>query len=536
MSQAAKDDEALPHGQEAAPAVPADRGPCDRKGGAGAGPRESDMRQRVGLVVGPLAFLIMLLIPTPSGMSVEAQRVAAVTLLMASWWISEAIPIPATSLLPIVLFPLLGVMPTSEATVAYGNHLIFLFMGGFIIALSMQRWELHRRIALQIIRLMGFSAGRLVFGFMLATAVLSAFVSNTATTVMMLPIGMAVITQIGDRMKRSGGSEDAKQIEALGLNLMLGIAYAASIGGVATLIGTPPNTVLASYLSKTYDYEITFAKWLLVGGPLVCFFLPLTWLWLTKIANPMPQLELPNARQMIDEELRKMGAMQAGERWTLLVFVLTSLSWIFRPQLVAFFPEPSMVKDATIALAGAVALFIIPINFRKRLFVMDWAGAVQLPWGVLILFGGGLALAGGFESSGLAAWVVGGVSLLDSLPLLLVVVLVTTFVVFLTELTSNTATATMLMPVLAGIAIGLNQSPLILLAPAALAASCAFMLPVATPPNAIVFGSGNVTIPQMVRGGFGVNLIGILLIPLIIYFLLVPIFGITLGELPDWAQ
>jgi sodium-dependent dicarboxylate transporter 2/3/5 len=498
--------------------------------------REFGMRQRIGLIVGPLAFVTMLLIPTPEGMSLEAQRVAAVTLLMATWWISEAIPIPATSLLPILLFPLLGVMPTGQATAGYANHLIFLFMGGFIIALAMQRWDLHRRIALYVIRLTGFSAGRLVFGFMLATAVLSAFVSNTATTVMMLPIGMAVVQQMFVEMKTSGKELNEAGMQSLALNLMLGIAYAASIGGIATLIGTPPNTVLASYLAKTYDYEITFAKWLMVGVPLVCVFLPLVWLWLTKFANPMHGIEIPNAKKIIDLEIKKMGKMHLGERWTLLVFLLTSCGWIFRPQIASLFPEPGMIKDATIAMAGALVLFVIPIHFRKRIFVMDWEWASKLPWGVLILFGGGLALAEGFQISGLAGSIVGYITIFESLPIFVVVLCVTALVIFLTELTSNTATSTMLMPVLAGIAIGLDQSPLVLLAPAALAASCAFMLPVATPPNAIVFGSGHVTIPQMVRSGFALNIMGIILIPLCLYFLFIPIFEIVLGDLPVWVK
>jgi sodium-dependent dicarboxylate transporter 2/3/5 len=505
------------------------RAPDDRS-------REFGLRQRVGLVVGPLAFLIMLWVPTPPGMSLEAQRVAAVTILMATWWISEAIPIPATSLLPILMFPLLGVMPTGQATAGYANHLIFLFMGGFIIALAMQRWDLHRRIALHVIRLTGFSPGRLVLGFMLATALLSAFVSNTATTVMMLPIGMAVVQQMIAELKTSSSGQSDAGMQALSLNLMLGIAYAASIGGIATLIGTPPNTVLASYLVKTYDYEITFAKWLMVGVPLVCVFLPLVWLWLTKVANPMHGVKIPNAKKIIDLELQQMGRMSAGERWTLLVFLLTSSGWIFRPQLAALFPEPGMIKDATIAIAGALVLFVIPVHFRKRIFVMDWEWAAKLPWGVLILFGGGLALAEGFQVSGLAGSIVGYITIFDNLPIFLVVLCVTALVIFLTELTSNTATSTMLMPVLAGIAIGLDQSPLVLLAPAALAASCAFMLPVATPPNAIVFGSGYVTIPQMVRSGFALNIMGIVLIPLCLYFLFIPVFEIVLGDLPAWVK
>jgi len=493
------------------------------------------MRQLVGLFSGPIAFLIIILIPTPEGMSIEAQRTAAVTVLMATWWISEAIPIPATSLLPIALFPALGVIPTTQVTLPYANHLIFLFMGGFIIALAMERWSLHRRIALHIISFTGFSPARLVLGFMLATAILSAFVSNTATTVMMLPIGMAVIAQITIDLKQNSIPNAARTAQALALNIMLGIAYAASIGGVATLIGTPPNTVLASYLYSAYGYEITFAKWLMVGVPIVCLFLPLAWIWLVRIANPIPKFTLPDSSKIIRKELEEMGSMSRGEILTLCVFVLTSLSWIFRPQIASLFPQPEMIRDASIAMAGALILFLLPVDFKNRIFVMDWEWAKKLPWGVLILFGGGLALAQAFGNSGLAAWIVGKISILEPLPIFILIAGIITLVIFLTELTSNTATSTILMPVLAGIAIGLGQNPLLFLAAAAIAASCAFMLPVATPPNAIIFASGHVTIPQMVRAGFGLNIIGIFVILFVLYFLLVPVFGIVFGEVPVWA-
>ncbi|WOO42495.1 DASS family sodium-coupled anion symporter [Rubellicoccus peritrichatus] len=493
-------------------------------------------RQRIGLWAGPLVFLVVLLLPAPEGMGPEAKRMAAIAALMAIWWISESVPIPATSLLPIVLFPLLGIMPTGEATTPYASHLIFLFMGGFIIALAMQRWNLHRRIALCIIYCVGFSPGRLVFGFMLATAVLSAFVSNTATAVMMMPIGLAVMLQTKTELEQASAKDHTSALDALGVNLMLGIAYAASIGGVATLIGTPPNTVLASYLSSVYNYEIGFAHWLLVGMPLVIIFLPLSWWWLTRIANPMPGLSLPGGKQVIEKEIKEMGSMSPGERWTAVVFGLTALGWISRPYLADFFIEPKMIKDATIAMLGALVLFVIPVNLKKHDFVMNWEWASKLPWGVLVLFGGGLSLATGFQKSGLVKWIVDQIEFLSGMPIIALIFGITIMVIFLTELTSNTATASMLMPVLGGIAIGLEESPLLLLAPAALSASFAFMLPVATPPNAIVFGSGCVTIPQMVRSGLGLNIIGIILVTLAAYFILIPAFGIVVGELPDWVK
>jgi sodium-dependent dicarboxylate transporter 2/3/5 len=437
------------------------------------------------------------------------------------------------------LFPLLAITSTQKATAPYANHLIFLFMGGFIIALAMQRWNLHRRIAMNIVKAVGFSPGRLIFGFMAATAALSAFVSNTATAVMMMPIGLAIISHVIEEGKKEGLDKEidfSPEKFAFGLNLMLGIAYAASIGGIATLIGTPPNTVLAGYLQKTYGYEITFARWMMVGVPLVLILLPLCWLWLTKFANPMKLKKVPGGRALINAELKAMGSMSAGERWTSVVFGLTALAWIFRQQLGVLFPDPKLVTDAAIGMTGGLLLFLIPINMKKNAFVMDWHWASKMPWGVLILFGGGLAMAEGFKETGLATWIGSQVSLLEHAPILILVIAVTTLIIFLTELTSNTATAAMVMPILSAVAVGLGQSPLLLVVPAAIAASCAFMLPVATPPNAIVFGSGYVTIPQMVRSGFGLNMIGIALTVLLTYALVIPVFDVVIDQVPAWAQ
>lgn len=501
-------------------------------------PEAYTKRQIIGLVAGPIGFVLLLLVPAPQGMAPVAQKMAAVAFLMAVWWMCESIPIPATSLLPVPLFPLLGIMSTAKATAPYASHLIFLFMGGFIIALAMRRWNLHRRIAMNIIKAVGFSPSRLIFGFMMATAVLSAFVSNTATTVMMMPIGLAIISHVVTEGKREG--LDAKidfspEQFNFGLNLMLGIAYAASIGGIATLIGTPPNTVLAGYLQKTYGYEITFVDWLKVGVPLALVLLPLCWLWLIKIANPMKLKKVPGGRDLIEQELRDMGAMHPGERWTSVVFGLTGCGWIFRRQLLFLFQESDLITDATIAMAGALVLFLIPINLKKNIFVMDWHWAAKMPWGVLILFGGGLSMANGFKTSGLAQWLGQQVGLLEHTPILFLITATTVLIIFLTELTSNTATSAMVMPILSAVAIGLGQNPLLLIVPAAIAASCAFMLPVATPPNAIVFGSGYVTIPQMAKTGLGLNLIGSILVVIFTYLLVVPFFDIGIGQIPDWA-
>ncbi len=502
-------------------------------------PREYTIRQKIGLFLGPLLFVIMLVTPTPGGMEPAAQKMAAVAMLMATWWMTEAIPIPATSLLPLTLFPLLGIMHTKKAAAPYASHLIFLFMGGFLIALAMQRWNLHRRIAMNIVKTVGFSPGRLIFGFMSATAVLSAFVSNTATTVMMMPIGLAIIQHVIAEGKKEGLDKTidfSPEGFTFGLNLMLGIAYAASIGGIATLIGTPPNTVLAGYLTKTYGYEITFAKWMMVGVPLVVVMLPLCWLWLTKVANPLDLKKVPGGKDLINTELRKMGSMSPGERWTAVIFFLTAMGWIFRKQLgVHIFPEPKLVTDAAIAMTGALVLFVIPINWKKNEFVMNWHWASKMPWGVLILFGGGLSMASGFKATKLANWIGSQVGLLETAPVLILIIAVATLIIFLTELTSNTATSAMVMPILSAVAIGLGQSPLLLIVPAAIAASCAFMLPVATPPNAIVFGSGYVTIPQMVKSGFGLNILGVVITVLLTYLVLIPAFGIQIDVIPEWV-
>jgi sodium-dependent dicarboxylate transporter 2/3/5 len=392
---------------------------------------------------------------------------------------------------------------------------------------------------MQIVKAVGFSPGRLIFGFMVATGALSAFVSNTATTVMMMPIGLAIIAHVIEEGRKEGLDKEidfSPEKFAFGLNLMLGIAYAASIGGLATLIGTPPNTVLAGYLQKTYGYEITFVRWMLVGVPLTAVLLPLCWFWLTRIANPMTLKKVPGGRALIADELQRMGAMGAGERWTAVVFALTALGWIFRAQLGFLFPDPGLVTDATIAMAGALLLFLIPVDLKRNEFVMNWHWAAKMPWGVLILFGGGLTMASGFQATKLADWIGSQVSLLDQAPVLVLIIAVTTLIIFLTELTSNTATAAMVMPILSAVAVGLGQSPLLLVVPAAIAASCAFMLPVATPPNAIVFGSGYVTIPQMVRSGFGLNIIGIFLTVAVTYVLVLPVFDVVIDQLPVWVQ
>lgn len=477
--------------------------------------------QRYGLVAGAIAFVVLLALPAPEALGVPGWRTAAVAVLMAVWWMTEAIPIPATALLPLGLFPLLGVLSPASASEPYANELIFLFMGGFMLAVTMEKWGLHKRIALSIMAFVGTSPNRLVLGFMLATAFLSMWISNTATAAMMLPIAIAV----GEMFR----PQDKEGPYELGIALMLGVAYASSIGGVATLIGTPPNAVLAGAASEILDVQIGFVQWMGVGVPIVAVMLPLTWLLLTRVLYPPGELT-GDAERIIADERSALGRASRGERITAVVFALTALAWVLRaeksfggltiPGIATFAPG---VADSTIAMTAAVLLFLLPVDWRKGEFVLDWRTARRIPWGVLVLFGGGLSLARAMEESGLATWIGGVVAALGSVPPIVIVAAVATLIVFLTEVTSNTATATMAMPVMAGAAMGLGIDPLLPMTAAALGASMAFMLPVATPPNAIVFGSGYLTIPQMTRAGFWLNWLSIVVITTL-GTMLIPIF------------
>lgn len=467
------------------------------------------LRRRAGLPLGPALFLLLLLLPAPAGMEPAAWRTAAVGVLMAVWWVSEALPIPATALLPLVAFPLLGVAPIGDAAAPYANPIIYLFLGGFLLAGAMQRSGLHRRIALTVVAAVGTGPRRLVLGFMLATAFLSMWVSNTATTVMMLPIGVSVITLTG-----TAASDDASAA-SFATALMLAIAYGASIGGLGTLIGTPPNAFMAGYMSETYDVQIGFAQWMLVGVPLVAVALPLAWLLLTRVLFRLDPAELSGGRAVVREALHALGRVAPAERRVAVVFVLTALAWIVRPLVAGLVPG---LSDAGIAIAAGLVLFLTPAGVRgERL--LDWETAEELPWGVLVLFGGGLSLAAAISDTGLALWIGEALGGLGALPVWLLVLAVTTVIIFLTELTSNTATAAAFLPVLGPLAVSLGEGPLLFVVPAALAASCAFMMPVATPPNAIVFGSGRVTLPQMARAGVWLNLLFIALIMVVAYTL-----------------
>ncbi len=485
-------------------------------------------RQVLGLFLGPLIFFLLIILPPPGEMSPAAFRVLAVTCLMAVWWISEAIPIAATALLPVVLFPFLGVMSTGETTVSYAHHLIYLFLGGFLIAITMEKWNLHRRIALQTIRVVGVSPRRMILGFMLATAFLSMWISNTATAMMMLPIGLAVTGQFSRMQDDRQSDDECRQGKEnhFGVGLMLGIAYAASIGGVATLIGTPPNAILAGMVENLYGISISFADWMAFGLPLSLTMLAIAWLYLTRLAHPCGLEAIPGAQQLISRELEELGPISRQETWVLVIFTTVALGWIARGFVDLPFLE--IVNDSSIAMAGALLLFIIPSNLRRGEFLLDWKTAKGIPWDIIILFGGGFALAQGFSESGLTGWIAIQLTTLEGMPLIMIVGAVTLAVIFLTEVTSNTATATLVIPLMGAMAQAMGLNVFTLMVPAAIAASYAFMLPVATPPNAIVFSSRYVTIPQMARAGLWLNLIAVLLITLFVFFMLPLIWNLDL--------
>ncbi|VEI13268.1 SLC13 family permease [Trueperella bialowiezensis] len=428
---------------------------------------------------------------------------AAVAVLMGAWWMTEAIPLAATALVPVTVFPIMGIMTYSEVGSSYASSTIFLFMGGFFLALAMQRWNFHRRLALRIVLAVGTKPSRLVLGFMVATGFLSMWVSNTATAVMMLPIGISVLATIG-QVDDAGGQ---KKLSNFGTALMLGIAYAASIASLSTLIGTPPNTLLRGYLQDNHDITLNFGLWMVFATPLAWLFLLIAWQLLIRLYKPEVN-EIPGGRELIRGELDKMGPMTAQEKIVATIFVLAALSWIIIPTV---WPD-GPIGDTTIAMILAMVLFITPAKPSEGVAILDWETAKDIPWDVLLLFGGGLALSAAFGKTGLSNWIGEKAGALEGLPVIVIIAAVAGIVLLLTEMTSNTATAAAFLPIIGAVAIGMGVDVQLLVIPVALAATCAFMLPVATPPNAIAYGSGYITIGQMVKAGAWLNVIGVVLI------------------------
>jgi len=490
-------------------------------------PASFGLRHWSGWILGPAALMATLLLPPPDGLSVEGWRTAGAAMLMAVFWICESVPIPVTALLPLVLFPALGLGDIRETAAPFANPIIYLFLGGFLIALAMQRWNLHRRVAINLIGAIGTRPARLVGGFLLASAVVSMWVSNTATALMMLPIAASIIQM----MPVAGGTARARQTFATAL--MLAVAYGATTGGMATLIGTPPNALLAAYVGKVYGITLGFGQWMLLGVPLTLLALPVVYLVLTRVSFKLDGGEIPGMAELIRAERAGLGRWSRGEIGVLVVFALTALGWLFQPLLARILP---MLNDTTIAITGGLLLFFIPINLKRGEFLMNWEATKGLPWDVLLLFGGGLSLAGNIEKHGLSRYLGSLCAGLEGIPMIAILGVVCFGILMLTELTSNTATAATFLPIVAALGLSLGENPLLFLIPTALAANCSYMLPVGTPPNAIVFGSGLVTLPQMAKAGLWLN---VLFVPLIVGLVLLLgrfVFDIEPGVVPAWVR
>ena len=507
-----------------------------------AGP--SRVRRTVGFWLGLLLFALLLSAPAPEGMTPSAQRMAATVVLMGCWWVGESLPLGVTALVPLVAYPMLRIMPSKVVAPNYTNHYVFLLLGGFFIALAMQRWNLHTRIALGIIRLVGASARRLVLGFMLATGFLSMWISNSASAMMMMPIGLGLVIKIEQMQSRT----TARSAANFGACMMLGIAYAANIGGVGTLVGTFPNLVFAGMFKEHFPAapEITFVEWLKVGLPFAAMFIPIMWACMVFGVLPIRGKVVENAGAIIRSEIAKLGRMCRGEALVLAVFVNTALLWIFRSEIhmgsliipgwTNLLGVADYVHDATIAMAMGILCFILPVDRKNGVSLLAWADAKKAPWDIVLLFGGGFAIAAGFEHSGLTEWIGGHLGGLRGVPIPIIIAAIALLMTFLTEATSNTGTTTMMLPVLAATAGALDVNPLLLMLPATICASCAFMLPIATPPNAIVFASGRVSLIQMGKTGFLLNLATVLFVTAFIYFWVVPVMGISLTEPPVWMK
>ncbi len=475
-----------------------------------------NISSKLGLFLGPILFFIILNLPFEL-VSAQGDKVIAVAVWMVVWWITEATSISVTALLPLLLFPLLKIMSVGDVGANYGSPIIFLFFGGFVLALALEKVNLHKRIALSIIRITGTTPNKVVLGFMIATAALSMWISNTATTVVMLPIAMSVINLLVN-------DEDGftKSDRNFALSVMLGIAFSANAGGIATVIGTPPNSVMIGLLENEYNIEISFLKWMVIGLPFSIIMITIIYLVMVKVMFPNKHLKFTASKELIQTELQKLGAVSGKEKMVLAIFGVTVFLWIFRTVINELLPDLKL-NDTIISMLGAIAMFAVPYNLKKGDFIIQWKDTSKLAWGILILFGGGLALAKGMAVSGIVDMVSGAIAESD-ISILFTAVLLIFLMLFMTELMSNVALVAVLAPVVAGIAIGLDIPILYLLIPVTMASSCAFMLPMATPPNAIVFASGYIKVHEMARVGVILNLIAVGLLVLLFQFVIPLLF------------
>ena len=495
------------------------------------------IKQIISLLIVPLIIIGILLFADFVPGNPKVTYTFCVALLMATWWITEIVPLAVTSLLPAALFPLFGIMDGKDVSSTYFNDVIFLFMGGFLVALAMERWNLHKRIALKILCVTGVSPARILLGFMISSFFLSMWISNTATAMMMLPIAMSLVTQLDDLMKNKSATN-------FSIGLLLSIAYGASIGGVATLVGTPPNLSFSRIFSINFPEapEISFSMWLLFALPLALIIAAFTWAYLYYRFKPKNGEWTEIDKNTFHLQLKNMGAISFEEKTVLTVFILLALLWLFRvdlnfgiikiPGWAGIFPQSTLINDGTVAIFMAIILFLLPSKNEKGKKILDWKTATKLPWNILLLFGGGFALATGFKVSGLSLWFGEQLAGIASFHPILIIMSISLVITFLTELTSNTATTEMVLPILAGMAITTGINPLLLMIPATISASMAFMLPVATPPNAIVFGANRITVGQMARTGLVLNLVCAVITTLMMYFWGDVIFDVT--SVPEW--
>ncbi|SFW11892.1 solute carrier family 13 (sodium-dependent dicarboxylate transporter), member 2/3/5 [Sinomicrobium oceani] len=480
------------------------------------------MARMIGLVAGPLIFMILLMTLQLDALGPGASQVLALATWMVIWWITDAVPLPVTALLPLVLYPVFGIFTMEEAAAPYASPIVFLFMGGFLIALAMEKQNLHRRIALNILKITGTNANGIILGFMISTAFLSMWISNTATAVMMLPIALSIV-----KLLEEGGERDKankKGYQRFRLGLMLSIAYAANIGGVATIVGTPPNVVFVGFMKEFYGQEVEFGRWLLIGIPVCVVMLLITYFMITRVLFPHRLGRLDGSGALVETRLRELGTMHLAEKLVAVVFFMTACCWVFKSQINGLLGG-AYLNDTIIAMGGGILMFIMPVNLRAREYVLNWNYTEKLPWGILLLFGGGICLAKGLESTGIVEFVGNLIAGDGSMPLWLLILLLTAFTLYVTELMSNVALIVIFMPIVLGIAKTLEVNPMYLAVPVAIASSCAFMMPISTPPNAIVFSSGYIKMSDMVKAGFFLNLISVLFLVIVALTLVHWVYG-----------
>ncbi|RNL90765.1 DASS family sodium-coupled anion symporter [Sinomicrobium pectinilyticum] len=478
------------------------------------------MTKTIGLVAGPLLFTVLLLTLQFDALQPGAPQVVALAAWMVVWWITDAVPLPVTALLPLVLYPVFGIFTMEGAAAPYASPIVFLFMGGFLIALAMEKQNLHRRIALNILKITGTNANGIILGFMLSTAFLSMWISNTATAVMMLPIALSIVKLL----EEGKTDEEEKGYRRFKLGLMLSIAYAANIGGVTTIVGTPPNVVFVGFMKEFYGQEVEFGRWLLIGIPVCFVMLLITYLMITRVLFRHKLGRLDGSGALVQTKLRELGKMNLAEKLVAIVFFLTACSWVFKSQINSLLGG-AYLNDTIIAMGGGILMFVMPVRLKTHEYVLNWSYTEKLPWGILLLFGGGICLAKGLESTGIVEFVGNVIAGDGSMPLWLLILLLTTFTLYVTELMSNVALVVIFMPIVLGIARTLEVNPMYLAVPVAIASSCAFMMPISTPPNAIVFSSGYIRMSDMVKAGFFLNLISVIFLVVVALTLVHWVYG-----------